>query len=189
MSDQRLKDLWKQQAVDTPTFTPESLQARANAFYRTIRRRNVREHAAGAVVVAANTFYWWLFEDLLTRIACLLIIAGTLFVTVQLHRRACARRPSPEQLAAPVSTYHRAELVRQRDALRSVFFWYLLPMFPGIELFFLARQLQMNASMNLSVYLLYPALAAVIVWLNRYAAGKLQQQIDELDRESAGDSP
>jgi len=189
MSDQRLKDLWKQQAVDTPTFTPESLQARANAFYRTVRWRNAREHAAGAAVIAASTFYLWLFEDLFTRIACILIIAGTLFVTVQLHRRACARRPPPEQLAAPVSTYHRAELVRQRDALRSVFFWYLLPIFPGIELFFLARQQQMNAPMYFGFYLLVPALAAVIVWLNRYAAGKLQQQIDELDRESAGDSP
>jgi len=79
--------------------------------------------------------------------------------------------------------------VRQRDASCSVFFWYLLPMFPGIELFFLARQLQMNAPMYSGFYLLISARVAVIVWLNRYAAEKLQQQIDGLDRENVGDSP
>jgi hypothetical protein len=186
MNEPQLKELWKHQAIDAPTFTPESLRAKTQTFRRRIRFRNGIEYAAGAIVVVGNAFNLWLFDDLLTRIGSILVTLGTLFVLYQLQRRASAQQP-PDQLALPPAMYYRAELIRQRDALRSVFFWYLLPPFPGIELFFLGRQLQTH-SMHFSIYLLYPALAAAIALLNRYGAAKLQQQIDRLDRENAGDA-
>ena len=186
MNESRLKELWKHQSLDALTFSPESLQAKAGALRRKIRRRNGIEYAAGLLVVAGYALYLWAYEDLLTRIASVLVMLGTLFVLYQLHVRASAQQRPPESLTLPMSTYYRAELVRQRDALRSVFFWYLLPLFPGIELFFLGRQLQMNVPLNFWLYLLYPALAAAIVLLNLHGARKLQQQIDQLDRENPG---
>jgi len=186
MSDRHLKELWKHQMLNAPTFSPESLQTKSGTLRRTIRRRNAIEYAAGAVVIIGNAFNLWLFRDLLTRIGSALVILGTLFVLHQLHRRASAQEP-PERFALPLAAYFRAELVRQRDALRGVFFWYLLPLFPGIELFFLGRQLQTHA-MHFSIYLLYPAVAAAIVLLNLHGARRLQVQIDQLDRENDGDS-
>jgi hypothetical protein len=183
MSD-RLTDLWKLQPLLAPSFTPESLHAKARAFHRRIFWRNSIEYAAGAIVVAGNAFNLWLFADGLTRIGSTLVMLGTLFVLYQLHRRASTRKPSPERLALPAAVYYRDELVRQRDALRSVFFWYLLPLFPGIEIFFLGRQLAVHAAAHVWLYLLYPAVAAAILFLNLHGARKLQEQIDQLDRDT-----
>ena len=187
MNDPRLTEMWKHQPLDAPVFTPEALQANARTFRGAIRRRNRIEYAAGALVIAGNAFDLWLFGDMLTRIGSVLVMLGTLFVLYQLHRRASAQAPA-DRLALPASVFYRAELVRQRDALRSVFFWYLLPLFPGIEIFFLGRQLQTNAPMNVWIFLLFPAVAVAVVWLNLHAARKLQRRIDALDIENNGET-
>ena len=76
----------------------------------------------------------------------------------------------------------RSELVRQRDALRNVHFWYLGPLVPAMVLISAARIVGHPWSWNLAfpegawagfVFLLW--------WVNRRGARLLQRQIDALD--------
>ena len=73
------------------------------------------------------------------------------------------------------------ELARQRDALRSVWLWYLGPLLPGLVVFMWGRQ---GGSAHHPVELLVDGLMlavfVAIAWLNRRSAAKLQRQIDAL---------
>jgi Flp pilus assembly protein TadB len=98
----------------------------------------------------------------------------------QLHRRARAR-PLPEALAGSLMEFHRAELARQRDALRSVWRWYIGPLVPGLVLFLCGRQIE-NGSWQPAAFAIVALLLAGVVVLNLHAARRLQRQIDKLDQ-------
>jgi hypothetical protein len=186
MSEQDLKHMWKRQDVAAATFTPAELRDKADVFRRTIRRRNLLEYAAGAIAIAGSCFNIWLFGDALTRVASLVSIVGIGIVLWQLHRRA-STHAAPEDLGQPGLRSYRAQLVRQRDAMRSVWLWYILPLLPGYELFIWSRRVAMAMSGGgWWIYALMPALGAVVVALNLYGARKLKREIDHLDRETDG---
>jgi positive regulator of sigma E activity len=83
--------------------------------------------------------------------------------------------------------FHRRELVRQRDLLRSVWSWYLGPLVPGMVVFLFGSILQkVRQPTDWLKALPVAAFMAAGFWftarLNRRAAGCLQRQIEELDR-------
>jgi hypothetical protein len=105
----------------------------------------------------------------------------------QLHRRASAKRV-PEAGEAAVDFY-RAELTRQRDALRSVGVWYIAPVVPGMTLLLMGRWFQSHATKwpvgaDHFIILLCAAVAVLVflaIWLlNQRGADRLQRRIDEL---------
>ena len=152
----------------------------ARQFQKKVRRRNIREYGASAFVVAAFTLYLWLLDDPWLRTGSILIIGGVLYVAYQLHKRGSARR-----VPAGVNSleFHRRELKRQRDALRGIFRWYMLPMFPGIVVFDIA--LAMIHPWGPVVWLGLQASIAVAVSvfiykLNQREARKLHREIDQL---------
>ncbi len=165
-------------------------------FERTIARRNIGEYLASAIVVALFGFYAWRFPTLTLRIGCGLIIAGTLYVVYQLHRRASAKPAPAEWALTNCIEFQRSQMARQRDALRSVLTWYLLPFVPGMIVFLLGL-FQFVRGIAISVGRPFPMGIAIVsfsfitlciaavffaVWkLNDWAAKKLQLQIDELD--------
>jgi hypothetical protein len=80
--------------------------------------------------------------------------------------------------------FHRSQLVRQRDLLRSVWLWYLLPFVPGLLLIQIGRaagdpsrplRVVMSATISVLVFL-------GIGWLNQRAARKLDREIEGLER-------
>jgi hypothetical protein len=184
MNEKDIKQLWRDQSVPASTFTPDELRVKGDVFRRTVRRRNLIEYFAGAMVLTGFAFYIWLYVDLPTRIGCAVMIAGVCLVLWQLHRRASAEAPSPEGLGQPAISHYRTQLVRQRDALRWVWLWYILPLLPGYEIFIWGRRMAMGASGGEWIYALMPILGVIVVALNLYAAHKLQRQIDHLDRDS-----
>ena len=109
-----------------------------------------------------------------------LIIAGGLCVLFQLYKRATPGT-LPEDLGLTASLeFHRRELVRQRDLLRSVWLWYIGPFIPGIVVFGMGVRPRhgttswLNAVPFLSVF-------GVIMWLNYRAARGLDRQIAEIE--------
>src|SRR5262245_50211510 len=92
-----MKNLWQSQHTEPARIHPEELRKKMNKFERRIFWRNVREYVAGAVVIAVFGYYEWRFRALLVRLGSGLIIAGTLYVMYQLHRRA-STRPAPADL-------------------------------------------------------------------------------------------
>lgn len=156
-------------------------QIHARAFQFQVRRRNRIEYLASAFVILAFSAYVVFLPDPVLKIASALVVLGTLYVAFQLHRRGSAQ---PTPAAEDALAFHRAELLRQRDALRSAWRWYLLPFAPGLGLFMvgLARTLPEDAW---ALKLLTPALAVAYavfwIWINRRASLRLDDAIAEID--------
>jgi hypothetical protein len=191
LSHSELEALWQSQPTEPPRISPEDLRSKVLRFERKIFWRNLREYFAGAVVLIGFGYYEWRFPHLLLRIGSTLTIAGTLYVMHQLHRRG-SNRPSLAALGMePCLVHHRHELERQRDALRAVWSWYLLPFVPGMSVFLIGMmvdQCKVHPAQAGSIAVGYFALTLVMaavflgVWkLNQRSANKLQVRIDELN--------
>ena len=121
--------------------------------------------------------------DALTRVACGLIIAGALYVMWRLHQRGASRNVPAEMGLASGLEFHRRELARQRDLLRSVWSWYLAPVIPGLVVLMLARA-RINPGHLRPIGLSSALIALLFIfvwWLNHQAARRLQSRIDELN--------
>ena len=146
---------------------------------------------AGAIVIAfwGASFWFWPPASAGLRdfrgwqlAPALLFIAGTIYVMFQLHRRGAAGSlPIDAGLRASLD-FHIRELERQRNAVRTVWMWYLLPFLPGFvaELLVLAS---IERGINAGLIEFGVIFLAVFVWvwrLNESAARKLDRQIEEL---------
>lgn len=181
MNEFDVKQVWRNQHAPAMVLAPAELRTHFSRFEQRIARRNFIEYLAGAFVIAANGFNLWLFQDWPTRAACLLIIAGILILMHQLRSRTSMHVDTNDRLGLPAVVYFRSELVRQRDALRSAGLWYVLPLLPGMELFFWARRAAMSATTSAWVYWLYPAVGLTVILLNLHAARRVQREIDHID--------
>lgn len=180
MTDQA-PSLWRDQALPPlQPLPPQELADKAAKLQATVSRRNRRELIAAALVVPVFLVYAWIFPHWLTKLGALLTVAGVGVTVWQLRRRASAR-PLPEALAGSLLGFHRGELVRQRDALRSVWLWYVAPSVPGMLLFLCGRSIE-NGAWEASVFGGVAAVLGGVVLLNLYAARSLQRQIDKLDQ-------
>ena len=102
----------------------------------------------------------------------------------QLHKRGSARLMPADLALTNCLDFHRTELVRQRDLLQSVWWWYLLPFVPGVALIVIGRAIERpDRQVLAAVVAAIAALTFVGVGkLNEHAARKIQQKIDTLDR-------
>jgi Flp pilus assembly protein TadB len=177
-----LKDLWQNQNVEPIVMSLEELRRKAAEFQKRIRHRNLREYVASGVVLVAFSYYLWRFPAM--RLACSLILAGTLYVMYQLHTKGAAK-VVPESLALDTClAFHQRELERQRDLSRDIWKWYLLPFVPGL-IAFVAAMLQSTGWIRGLLSILFCAAVFYFGWrLNKRAADKLQRQIDELNLQS-----
>jgi hypothetical protein len=192
----RVEGLWQSQPTEPHKIGHEDFHRRMQKFERKIAWRNIREYAAGALVAVVFGYYAYRFPTLLLRIGCGLLIAGVFYVMYELHRRASAEPAAAELGLSSCVEFQLRQLVRQRDALRSVWSWYLLPFIPGMCLFlcglfeFAVRVAQaaghrFHVGAAIASFSLIAGCVAAIfiaIWkLNQWAANKLQVQIDELD--------
>jgi uncharacterized membrane protein YiaA len=166
-------------------------------FERTIRQRNLREYIAAALVIGVFVYYAWIFPTQLLRVGCGLIILGTAYVAYQLHRKAAAHHAPADMAIRNCLDFQRSELSRQRDALKTVWSWYLLPFLPGMAVFLVglfeftmhiseAAGRPFHTGAAIAGFSLIAAsiliVFVIVFFLNRQAARKLQKQIDDLDR-------
>jgi len=170
-------------------FSVNELRKRANAFQRRVAWRNRIEYLAGAIVTFVFIEYLWLFPYPLMRVGSLLIILACSIVLTQLHRRASSR-PLPGDMAKiPCLEFHLRQLMRQRDALRSVWLWYVAPFVPGLVVFRWGVETELSADTTFShglwANLGIGAVFLIVALINLRAANKLQRKIDELEREAA----
>jgi hypothetical protein len=182
--------LWKGQPVEPKALSPEEIRGKALRFQRTVRMRNLREYAAAAIVVVVFGAYVWGANTWLSKAGPALIVLGTLYIVLQLYVRA-ASPPVPG--AERCVDFHRRELERQRDLLRTVPRWYLLPLVPGLSVMFVDRFLDAWAKGGTAIAMsLGSALVTILIflgvwWLNVVGARRLQREIDALARAGAGD--
>jgi hypothetical protein len=182
-----MRSLWQDQRTEPVKMSLDEIRKKAQKFQHRIRWRNLREYSAAVFVVGIFGFYIWHFHNLFHRIGSGLVIAGTLYVVSQLHKRGSARTAPTDMALTTCLDFHRRELERQRDLLRGIWSWYLGPLIPGLAVFTLGGATA-NPNHPLrawTITALNAALAALVFFLigalNQKAARKLQRQIDELD--------
>lgn len=186
-----LRSLWSQQKEEPFAMSLTDIHERASRFQTRIQWRNAIEYGAGVIVVGAFTAIALDTPDWGIRAAVALIIAGVAYICWKLATIARAAR---KEDGVSWADFHRAELVRQRDATASVWRWYLAPMLPGIAAFILASAFTASEDDIPLVFRIGVAVlgamwvAAVfygIAYINKRASKKLQEEIDRLDRARA----
>lgn len=185
MSNDPLKSLWQTQEVVSVQFTQQELSKKSRTLHWRVSARNALEYLACALVIAGFWGYLREFPQPLLRLGSVLVILGTLYVAWQIHRRASDAPASP---GLPGLVYHRQQLERQRDALRSVWAWYIGPLVPGMVVFRWGVETQLDASApfarGLVANLAIAAVLLVVVLINLYTASRLQRQIDQLAQQA-----
>lgn len=136
-----VRSIWHGQDEDNEmtfrTMDTATLIARDTRLTRRVRRRNLLEYVAGSLAAALFlALALGLLGEaggVLARAGAALLVAGLCYAGVQLRLRA---RALPDDPGAPSVPHYLEGLRRQRDALRAVWKWYLLPLVPGFLLFY-----------------------------------------------------
>ena len=188
-----LKDAWRSQPVEQTKMTTIELTANAARFERKIHNRNLREYIAGGVAVAV--FGWMAIfghnVGWIMRTGDALAVVGVAFILWQLHRRSRPARAPSEGSTESLLAFQRAEVVRQRDALKAVPLWYIAPILPSFVLIGVGRWVQDptphrtpeldHAMIAMGGVII--VLVLVVVWLlNAVVVAKLDREIDKIDR-------
>ena len=176
------KEAWQDLASDAQIPSLEQVRTKAARFDRRIRIRNGIEYGAGVIVFVVFLAYVIFLPGFWVKVASVLIIIGLCISMWQFHRRASLLRAPDDAPASALLKHHRRSLARQRDALRSIFWWYLLPYIPGLLLFLAAIKPPPGREWAVLVVAAFILLVLLSIWYaNQRGAAKLQRQIDELD--------
>jgi hypothetical protein len=162
----------------------DELMPRLRRLRRGLFWRDTREIVAAAVLFPIFAWFGWIGqlrrEPLAPRIGIGLLLAGLLLIVVVL---LWARRPRASA-GSPVGEHLRAELAhmdRQIFILRHVAWWYVAPIFVGINLFVGGvRGARSTFAVTYAVVTL--AFSVFIVWLNRQGARNLRPLRESLHR-------
>ena len=160
----------------------EEIRRKAQQFEKRIKNRNLREYLGGAVGLAIFTIYFFLFPSPTARAGSVLIIAGLLCIMIQIYKRASPGKFPVDLPLTDSLDFHRGELVRQRDLLKSVLWWYLAPIVPGLVVFgagVAPRHAAVAGALINAIPLL--CIFGAIYWANHRAAHGLDRKIAELD--------
>lgn len=187
MNSDPVKQAW-QASVEIAGNPPlEEVRAGADKFYRRILWRNRIEYIACVVVIAVFSVYIFILPHILHKVGSALVVVAAIYAPWQLHRRASAIRPEIAG-AMPIYDFLRGQLVRQRDALRGIFWWYILPFLPGTALVFAGNGLDPEIeAAGPPIWQRWAAIAGIFLivgfvwWINQVVARRLQKRIDEID--------
>ncbi len=189
-----VKNLWQNQQAEPIQISLAELHQKAQKLEQRVRWRNLGEYAASAIVIACFGFYIWKFPAPMVRLGCVLVIAGVLFVVYQLHKKGAAQAVPAEMAFRTCLDFHRQQLERQRDLLRGVWTWYLLPFVPGLAVFLFGLfrwtmklpHAPAHSRVIIVTFALTAAACALVFFaigkLNQWAARKLQREIDALNQ-------
>ncbi|MCV2359922.1 hypothetical protein LNV08_13170 [Paucibacter sp. TC2R-5] len=182
------QQLWQAQAVAALDIDVEALREQSRHLQGQIARRNRREYMAGYLfVIPAFMFYAWFFPSWLIKLGALLTILATLLVMQQLRRRAGSRQLPATAMGQSWLDFQRAELLRQRAALRSVWLWYIGPFVPGFVLFVWGIERELADPAMATAFALFRAgglvLALSIIALNLRTARRYERDIEALERQ------
>lgn len=178
---------WRSENEELYTISVEELRSKAEQLSARVHRRNLVEYCAAALVAAIDCYYFLHFGSLLARIGSALMLAAIAWIVLHLRQHGSIA-PIPMQTLQSLD-FLTVELMRQRDLLRDVWNWYLLPLIPGMTLFLLGLHQIKGAGGSSLVSeraLLHTVAAciigfALIAFANNVAAGRLQRQIDHLN--------
>jgi hypothetical protein len=186
MNDAELKQLWARQqlassAAAADTELVAKMKKKMRKFNRSLFWRDTRELAACVLTAGCFSYEFMRRRSTLETAGSLVIVLSAVFIG---WRLISARRTHPPvQETAATGDFVRAELAkvsRQTHLLKTVLWWYLLPLFIGVELFELGHPQSLTDQLvTLAVNV---ALYGFIYWLNLRAVRKhlapLKQELE-----------
>jgi hypothetical protein len=186
--DRRMKELWQSQPTEGVRMSIDQIRVSAGTFQRKIHWRNVREYVAAISLMVFFGFEFWRAGELVVRIGFGLLILGISYLIWHLLSKG-TWQPLPEDMGlSSCIEFQRRQLEQQRDLLRDVWRWYLVPLFPGMAVLLFAfghanpGHLKYPALVVVPEAMFFAAVAVAIAMLNGRAARRLQRQIDELEQ-------
>lgn len=187
MGNNDIKSLWQSQTAEKQPLSLGDVRHKAKKFQRKIWWRNGREYIVGLILLPILVRGIVTTESLFLRIGNSLLVAASLFVIYYLWTKGSSRSLPQDRVSENCLAFHRRELVRHRDLLRTVWKWYLGPFIPGILVIF-AGAVAVVVDRGPS-YMLRAAAGIIFVtfiffgigWLNKRAAKKLDEEIRALD--------
>ena len=155
-------------------------------FDRRIVARNMREYMAAFIGLPFAIWGAWAAPSPLVRAGFVILTASVLWVVYYIRRFAGPKRLDPGASLNAYSQLLRASYEQQIRLLRTVKYWYLLPLYVGILVISLGRGLQAYAEGKSpwGVSLVYMAIVAcllVVVWILNEVYGV--RRLERLKRE------
>jgi len=184
-NDRDLQALWQSQSSGKDVGSGIALtliRELAQGFEYRVTRRNRREYAGAAVAVALFGLSVFTKSSVLLRIGSGMSIVGVIAAAYMLHRWGSARTlPSDLALTSAIE-FHRAQLERQRDLLRHVWLYCVLPLTPGVLVMEIGNALaQPEHTWRIIFWSVVMFLLMLgVLALNWRAASRVQRQIDRL---------
>jgi len=183
----RIKNLWKEQAMTTHSLSLDDIRSRQAELDRLVRRRNRMEYLTGGLAAAFLLVIGLIVlsgaetaADLLRAAGFLLLAAGLGIAGIRLFRGS---RPAGGDIAASGREHLLARLERERRLLESAWLWYVAPLVPGFVLVYLGTWWADPARPAFPLI----AGAATVVFLvgvvlvNRAAARRLLREREDLE--------
>jgi CubicO group peptidase (beta-lactamase class C family) len=196
MNDQELKELWRKQKTETvPSVDAraqiEAMRTKMSQLHGALNARNLRELAGAAFVIIAFGVYFFLFPNPVSRIGCLIVIGGSLLISWKVVQ--CRRRTPRPNAAASLAHWLKQERERvhyEAELLRTVLWWYLLPLWLG-TIVFLWGFPNLRLAMKIAFAAGCTLLNVWVYWLNQSARRKrllpVQDELEALlQQESQG---
>lgn len=186
MTDSRPEDalqaLWQSQPPREWAMSIEEVREKAQRLERRVARRNRREYIAGVVVVLGYGWILWRAPSAVVRAGAGLIIAATIFICYQLRVHGSAASLQADVGITSSLDFYRVQLERQRDLLRGVWRWCLLPFVPGFMVLLIGQALAQPT--RVSFVAAYGVVALILGVglhvLNRHVAARIQRALDRL---------
>ena len=190
VSSENLQQAWQRQALDAPRINLAYLRIRTDALRRRARIRNAFEYVGGVVAVGFTVFCCWGFirPRPLISLSVLLWALAMIYLAVQWHRRASTQDPAGQLGTLDALQFYRQQLVRQRDARRGSWRWWLPPLVPCLVVAFAALIVEVKptpwvAIACLAVGVVFGVPMTAVAYESE--AGVLQEEIDALDSMSS----
>jgi Flp pilus assembly protein TadB len=178
-----LKTVWQSQHPEETQMSLDEIRTKARNFERKIRRRNLREYIAAAVIAAGFLFFAWHAQSTILRVGYLSMAAGGLLFAYELHRRGSSRTEPKALGTSGCLDFYLRQLERQRTLLDESWKW-MIWLIPGLVVL-MAAAIAIRPIGKAAPFLVMAILwTATWFWMmlrrNKRKARALQQEIDEL---------
>ena len=179
-----VQELWQTQPVEGIKMSADEIRRRANRFEHKIWWRNAREYVASVIATGLLGYFLVMAQDWLSRLTFALFIGAMVWIVVSLHWKGSAKKlPEGVDTLTGLRLY-RAELERQRNVVRSVWWWYLAPLVPGFVVYTIGYGMTVqHAGGWAGLIFLDAAVAGLFLWIwkmNVKAERCLTRMIEEL---------
>jgi hypothetical protein len=182
MNDDPAKQAW-QASVEIAGAPPlEEVRKGVNRFYRFISWRNGIEYVACAIGAISFSVYVFTVSHLFQKVGSVMIAGGVPRGVAAPSTGLRARADAAGLM--PLLEFARRQLTRQRDALRGLFRWYVLPFLPGLTMIVVGNSSARMVAIGWPEGLFLAGLIVLfggVFRLNLHFASEVRDHIDEID--------